>query len=266
MPLKKKISVWVNSNGFVIDQKLTAQIVKSGLANLSISLDSLNPRLFNHLRGNQRAWEKAVNSLRMINRSRKPRSLFLSVTCIIMKQNLEELEKLTRWVQKEKLDAIFFQPIWQNFGADYRAEWFKSNQFWPDDYQKVEKAIKGLCRLKKSGYPVGNKISDLKRFMEYFINPIAFGRKFPCLVGVNSFNLDLSGNVRLCFNFDPVGNVLKQKPGEIWNGKLAQQQRLEIASCQRGCQVLLCNTSLEIKETISILMKMIKKIPGKFLR
>ncbi len=263
---RQGILVHTNSNGFLINKKQAQGIIKSGLNSLSISLDSLRPNVHNQLKGTQRAFKRAVKALRLLNSLRQGKKPFLSVTTIIMKQNLDELENLIHWVKNEGLDAIFFQALWQNFGDRYEPLWFKSSNLWPGRVKKLREVIERLRQMKKEGYPIGNTESDLQHYQLYFASPLKFGEKFPCLIGVNNFNIDISGEVRLCFSFPSVGNILKEKPSVIWRGKKAQEQRLRIADCKRGCKILLCNTLLDRKNALSLLLNSAVVKMKKFLR
>ena len=259
---RQKILVHTNSNGYLIDQKLAKKIIESRLNSLSISLDSLKPKAYNLLRGNKKAFQRATKALGVVNQLRQSKSPFLSVTTLVMKQNLNELEKLVYWTKKQGLDMIFFQALWQNFDAEYNPNWFKVSDFWPDDIKKVRKVMDRLIQLKAEGHPIGNRTEDLQHYKQYFADPIAFGKNNPCFVGVNNFDVDISGEVRLCFNFPSVGNVLKEKPEDIWNGEKAQTQRLKIARCNHGCKVLLCNQPMTKREALSLLANKLKKFSG----
>ena len=253
------ILVHANSNGFLIDEGLAKRIVKSGLNSLSVSLDSLNPKIHNKLRGNPRAFEKATKALSLLLKFKKPSKPFLSVTTIVMKPTVDGLENLVYWVQKRGIDAIYFQALWQNFGARYDQDWFKKSDLWPSDSKKVLKTLDRLIQLKKKGYPIGNSEEELKKYKGYFFDPTAFGKKRKCLIGANNFVVDILGNVRLCFNFSPIGNILEEKPEKIWNGKKAREQRLKIASCKRGCKVLLCNQVMSKKEALFLLINKLRR-------
>lgn len=259
------ILVHVNSNGFLIDQALGKRIIKSGLNSLSISLDSLDARVHNRLRGNPQTFEKATQAASLLLKLRKPSKPFLSVTTIIMRPNLGELEKLVYWVKEKGIDGIFFQALWQNFGAKYNRKWFSKSDLWPKDHKKVARILDRLLLLKKEGYSIGNKEEDFESYKVYFRDSTAFGKKEKCFVGTNNFAVDIEGNVRLCFNFPPIGNVLKEKPERIWNGKRAQKQRLKITKCSRGCKVLLCNRFMSKREALSLLKGKVKRFFEKIL-
>lgn len=264
LPLIKYVSslgimVHTNSNGFLIDETLGRRIIKSGLNSISISLDSLNAEVHNRLRGNPQAFEKATRALSLLSKLRKPSKPFLSVTTIIMGSTLDGLEKLVSWVKEKGIEAIFFQALWQNFGSQYNKNWFKESDLWPKDYRKVKKVLSRLAELKKKGYPIGNSVENLERYKIYFEDPTIFAQKEKCLVGVTNFAIDIAGNVRLCFNFPPIGNVLEERLTRIWNGEEAQRQRLRIANCKRGCKVLLCNVPMSRKEALLLSIEKIKR-------
>jgi len=262
---REGISVHTNSNGFLIDKGLARRIVESGLDSLSISLDSLKPEVHNRLRGNKKAFKQAIKALELVTKLRRQKP-FLSIVTVVMKQNLDELENLVYWTKKKGLDSIFFQALWQNFDAEYDPAWFSLSDFWPRDSKKVKKVMDRLTQLKKGGYPIGNNPEDFARYRKYFTDPTSFGKGSPCFVGVNNFAIDTAGNARLCFNFPPVGNILKEDLEAIWNGKKACAQRLKIARCKRGCKVLLCNTPMSRGQALSLLVDKIKKVPRKLTR
>ncbi len=254
---QKGILTHLNTNGVLINKQLAKKIATSGLNSLSVSLDSLKPGLHNRLRGNKQALKRAMRALEWLNSYRSGKKLFLTVSTIIMKQNLAELPKLVKWVKQNGLDGILFQALWQNFGANYNLYWFKLSPFWPNNHQKVKKVLVQLIEMKKKKYPIENKIEELQRYRKYFFDPIGFGLKNKCFVGTNSFIINSKGDVSLCFNFPPIGNVLKDKPEKLWNSFKAQEQRVKITDCQRGCKILLCNYPIGPKEAIIFLSKLI---------
>ncbi len=235
------IRVHTNSNGFLINEALAQKIATSGLRTLSLSLDSLRPEVHNFTRGNKQALERVTKAIDLVNSFRRPQQLSLTISTIMMEPNLPDWENIVIWAKKHRVDNVYFQPLWQNFAASYNPHWFKKSSLWPHDRKKVVKAIDKLIKLKQEGWPVGNGVRELTNYQSYFNEPLSFGENHRCFVGITNYVIDLAGNVRLCFNFPPVGNVLKEKPKTIWNGEAAKKQRQIVRSCERGCKVLRCN-------------------------
>jgi len=239
---KLDISVHFNTNGVLIDKKMADRIIQSGLSSLAFSLDSAISSIHDKTRGVKGTYTKVINAIGFVKRAkRKAKSnMKITINSIIMGSNISELADLVKFVKKEELSGISFQPLEQNFGAKANLFWYKKNQLWPD-YKQVRKSIKGIIELKKGGAPILNPTIQLERFKEYFRNPRIYSRKHKCRVGFNNFIIDMNGGIKLCFSMKKIGNILEEYPEEIWKSKKAENQRRAIENCKKSCRVLLCN-------------------------
>jgi hypothetical protein len=147
---------------------------------------------------------------------------------------------MLRLVNKWGIDGISLQALDHNFGAEYNNNWFENNEFWPNDYQKVEAVINNLICAKKSGAKICNSIEQLNYIKGYYNNPTEI-IKNKCRSGDMNFIVDEYGGVRLCWNMEPIGNILKEEPKEIWYSGFASQNRKEIYKCLKTCRILNCN-------------------------
>lgn len=255
---KNGVFVAVNTNGFLIDEKMARELVKGRISSLSFSLDSLTASVHDKIRGRSGAHRKVMEAIDHILKYRaEEKDPFVSLTTIILRQNLSQLPELVKFAKKKGLDTGFFQPLWHNFGADcYDRLWYKKSRLWPESSREVDRAIDLLIDMKKKKYPVGNALFELEEYKHYFKDPISFGQSRHCYVGINSFNIGIDGKVRLCFDLEPIGDILRESPVEIWNSQRAQKSRKEIARCQRGCKVLLCNMPVHKRKASNLLFKL----------
>jgi MoaA/NifB/PqqE/SkfB family radical SAM enzyme len=231
----------INTNGALIDKQMAQKVVKADIFSLAFSLEALDASLHDRIRGTSGTFKRAMRAMMILNQLRKKEksSLILTINTVIMRPNLEEVEKLIYWTQEKRFDGISFQPP--------RLDWYQKSKLWPR-YSQVEKVIKRIARLKKRGYPVINSTNQLKIFLKYFQDPLRFGRDFPCRVSLNNFIVDLKGKARLCYAMGSCGNLLKTPPGEIWMSRQANNQRKAIKNCRRSCRVLLCNQDSFFKD------------------
>lgn len=252
---KLGIITHVNTNAYLINSQLVDRIVGSGINSLSISIDGLS-QTHNQNRGRGGAFERAEAAIKMLKWGKKKRHFFLSTTTIIMKPNIGQLDRMLRWGKEIGLDGMLFQPLWERFAtAKHQPNWFKKDLLWPEPEEAV-KAIRQLILRKKQGWPVENTFSQLKAYFEYYRQgPIRYGKLHPCFVGIRNFSVAINGDVRLCFFFEPIGNILRGLPEEIWNGRKAREMRQLINHCQRGCKILLCNTEMNRSEAIKLLVQ-----------
>ena len=76
---------------------------------------------------------------------------------------------------------------------------------------------------------------------KYFKDPLKYSENIQCNVGYENLILDEFGNILLCWNMEPIGNILKDDICKLYNNQLASQRRLEIKKCKRTCKILNCN-------------------------
>ncbi len=62
-----------------------------------------------------------------------------------------------------------------------------------------------------------------------------------CEIGWKVLNINHVGDVRLCHDMPPIGNINRASLAEIWTSPRAMQMRELIAHCHEGCYLLNCN-------------------------
>jgi radical SAM protein with 4Fe4S-binding SPASM domain len=230
----------VTSNGFLIDKTMAEKIVSSGLNHLVISLDGIDEKTHDWVRGVQGSFQRVQRAIELLNKDRGGMSLLIN--SIIMEQNLDQLVDLVKLVSEKGLDGIFFLQLESKFHYGKEAfsnDWFKDNELWPKDLRKVKEVLDRLISLKKEGYCINNSFDQLEMFKSYFSDPSIMLKK-DCFVGIQNLTIDADGNVYLCINFDPVGNIFEKKPKDIWNSPEARKRREEIKRCRAHCRVSAC--------------------------
>ena len=247
--------VSTNSNGFLINSSKAKEIIASGLKHIAISLDSPRPKIHNYIRGNSLAYSRAIKAVKLLKKYSKGKDIKIEINTVIMKQNIEDLEKLVKLVDKLNIEGITFQPIYETFATEkHDSNWYKKSKFWPKDTQKVTRAINNLIDLKKRGFKINNSLKQLRSYRLYFTDYKNYIQVYPCYVGATNFLINGSGEVRLCWFFNSVGNILKQNPEEIWNNAKSVKIRKKCRQCKRGCRVLLCNSPFSAKDFFSKLV------------
>ena len=62
-----------------------------------------------------------------------------------------------------------------------------------------------------------------------------------CRIGYSSLIINECGEIRICREMKPIGNIREMRPSEAWQSKRAEQIRKQIAECDKDCKVLNCN-------------------------
>lgn len=246
---QKKIVTSVTSNGTLISTPKEAEkVVTSGLDFIALSLDSFESKIHDDSRGRKGVRDQIFLAVKNIKKAQKKYQLknpTIYINSIIMRDNLEELPKLVKWVKKEKIDGITFQPIANPdmFGGSGKKGdlWFKNSQLWPDT-KLVLSILDQLKKMRECGYPIKNSDKDFEKFRKYFISPLTFAQGPPNKGELESISITHDGLIKMCPSVhENFGSIFKDDLDEMWHSKIADKARDHIMSCKSQCKILANN-------------------------
>ncbi|MBL7147684.1 MAG: radical SAM protein [Nanoarchaeota archaeon] len=231
---KNNLFTGMSTNAYLIDKENAKKLKDAGLNEIFISIDSIKKH--DILRRRKGAYQKAINAINLLKTS----DMFIGIATVITNYNLKEILNLVDFAKQNKLDSIFFQPLYQNFGEEYDPKWYLKSELLPKYNLQLAKIIDSLIEFRKKYGLIGNPPEQLEVFKQYFKNP---KKRFPkeCKTGTSDIAIDPYGNMLLCFNLKPIGNLLKKEPLDLWNSDEAEKRRKEILNCKRTCNLLNCN-------------------------
>jgi MoaA/NifB/PqqE/SkfB family radical SAM enzyme len=241
------LKIQIISNGFCLNKLVATDIVASGLKFICFSLDSLNPKTHDSLRGKPGALEHVLQAIDNIAAA-KP-GICIGINTVISNVNLNEIIELTEWVENDKrLAYINFQAIAQPFSYSEEPDeqWFCKPEYqclWPRDKQAVERTIDQLIEFKSQGYKIADDISQLKVFKQYFLDPLTFIKKTKCNLGqAKILNIDPAGNVAKCQMLGIIDNLSNKKYPktlkQICSSEQMDKHIEQINNCQRNCHLV----------------------------
>ncbi len=242
------------SNAFSLE-KHYEKIVDSDIESINISLNAVNDKSAHDVaRGRECSCEKAIAAILELNRLKKEKNsnLGINISTVMMPENLDEVIPLVEFITLHKLNGIMFQLIddVDSFHAYSELAGMNTSKYkMPEILYKMyvsmgEKAIPLMDRLiemKKAGYSIYNSYEQLEAFKVFFKNPHEILKSINCDVGSTNIAIDPYGDVRLCFNMEPVGSVKTQTPAEIWESIKSEKCRKLTKSCKMYCRMLNCN-------------------------
>lgn len=231
----------VNSNGFVVDEKLAKRIVESGLNQLSFSVDGLEKE-HDYVRGRQYTFTHVMNAIDFVKTNCGRQDLKIYINCVLSNNNIHIIDKIVHLAIKKNIDGISFQALMPNFLGTYTPDWYLRNPLWPKKTVLMKQKMNELFLLKRT-FPdfILNSENELNQFLSYFSNPYQFQIEKKCYTGLNTMMIDVTGNVRLCYEKDSVGNVYTEDLARLWKGRPAAKMRSDISKCKRPCKLLPCN-------------------------
>ena len=275
LTVKKGAMTGVVTNGYTMTPKMSPRVAALGLTNLNISIDSLNPEVFDFMRaeGREGHTHRVIESIERvageIKRQGANTKVFLKT--VVCGSNANCLVPLVEFARQPGIAGIIFQPLQDVFGdsPEYEDEWYHHTPLWPEDPQPLADAASRLIELKEKGAPIMNPISQLATWSDYFRDPIhgvggQLGTATPgedrpinaCRIGHTHLHLAANGDVHLCWDYPPIGNIKHDSIPELWYSDKAEKLRERIARCTRPCTVS-CLLDRGLKDTATVFAKLV---------
>lgn len=223
-------NVHLNTNLNVLTSDNLSSLKSSGISSLSTSIDHYIPTKHNDFRGTPQAFEKTIDSINKIKNLYPDISVYINT--VITNINFLSLNKLSKELSKLPVNSLNFQVLIPTFNTNESfKDLIKKNPLWPKSNK---------LNLKKTEF-ISNSISQINEMKKYYQSPLREIKKITCTSGHNNFIIDQKGDIRICFNFAPVGNIFTDNPKQIWNSKKAINMRKIIRKCQEACKIVKCN-------------------------
>ncbi len=242
------------SNGFSLEP-LVDKIIDSKLESINISLNAIADKaIHDNSRGREGSAQKICDVVWQIMNYKKGKNdnLSINIASIMLPENLDEIVYLVEYATKNHLKHIMFQLIEDQNSFHAYAE--KSgldtdNYVIPEEYKEKVKSmadkaiplIDHLIDMKRAGHSIANSYEQLEAYKIFFKNPEDIVKAIKCDVGATNFAIDPYGDVRLCFNMDPIGSILEKSPEELWHSKEADECRNKVHTCKMCCRLINCN-------------------------
>lgn len=227
-----KSQIIINTNGFQSENiaKLSVEIIKiDHKIGIRVSLDGYG-QLHSHLRGTKNAWTKATKTIGLLQKNGIKN---LGVSFTIMKKNVDDLPKVFKFCQKNRLQLSLTL-------ASDSPIYFGNNKI---NLRPQNIAIKKIIssRLKST-----NPKEWLRAYFDYEL--VKYNqtkhRPLPCFAGQNSFYLDHQANVYICHLHNwLLGNLRHSDFNTIWEKAASYQQ--SVSQCQNCWMVCSFKPSLK---------------------
>lgn len=230
------------SNGTLMNKEISEKIVESGLNIISLSLDGINEKTHDTLRG-EGSYKKVIDAFGYFkNRLR------ISINTVVMNHNIDELGGLVDFAERNKV-WIRFQGL--NWQSNAYTNFLKAqdNELWPKDIIKVEKALDELIARKKKHQRISNSLRHLKAIRYYYRWP-GKNMNYRCQVRKNMY-IRPNGSVKYCSPLEEIGNVTIEEPEKIWESEKALYVRTKINKCPANCTYYSCSFHENLLEKMS---------------
>lgn len=226
--------VYVPTNGYFTDR--TEKALRSVLEEkdlvlfaCEISLDGM-PEYHNKFRGNDRSFEKAMETYEMLAALQKedPRLRIHSISTAT-NQNMSEIWELTSYLHERcpKMDHHNLAII--------RGDRKDPSLLTPpiDQYRALSEHVRSVWRERDEGR-FGSIVEPMLQWAKTE-SVLQTRQVIPCKAGVLTGVVYANGDVSMCEIHKPIGNLRQATFREIWNSPEAQQLRAQISAKSCWC-------------------------------
>lgn len=210
----------VYDNGSIAPKKIDA-LRKADFA--SISLDTLDEKKFDYIRGVKGAWKNAMNAIDTLSKE----GIRVGVSPTISQLNLYEIPDFTRYFTDRGI------PVWYCLYAyDYPSEnpmfgiGKKADEFEITDREAAAKVCDSLAQMKKERKGIFITTQTLEALKQYFLTG---QRTWKCKALKSFLMVDSMGRVAGCHRQEPAARVLDLK--EAWNTDRLDALRGQYSQC-----------------------------------
>ncbi|MFC1850937.1 radical SAM/SPASM domain-containing protein [candidate division CSSED10-310 bacterium] len=242
---RQDLRIVLISNGWYVTRDVLQQLQTIGVDCLIVSLNSLQASVHDKSRNKPGSHERImqlVQDWRSLSRTMR-----LCLEMVVTEANYKELCDLARFVQEQELNGILFQvlaPVEAHYTfsknrqmPDTLNDWYVSDPSWIKDSELLHNEIIKLVNMQKHGVPILNPPGQLRQFPLYYKEPDLI-RKIPCLGTLSRMYIDPFGDIRLCYGYPLIGNILQDDPKTVWKNEQARRIRLDSSECSRLCRML----------------------------
>ena len=232
----------IATNGWLINEDMAKRIADSGLDSVNISLDSLDEKIHDYLRGVPGVYKRVMKAIEYLDKYCT--NFEIEICSVIYNINQDGIVDIAKWVNSDpRINwAVFMVPMQPNNTSDYlQQDWWNNKEFdflWPQDPDKAQRIVDELLNLKAQGYKISNQVCQLEAFKNYLAYPGSFVKKSPCNLD-KAIHVSGVGDIFICYGWESIGNIKADDLKERWYSKEADSVREKVISCNRNCHFLL---------------------------
>ncbi len=219
------------TNGGRLNPELIGYLADAGISIITVSLDSLDPQVYERLRGiSLDRVKRGLAALGVVDRSKTR----VHLTCVVTMLNLKSLTGLAEYAQDHQM-GMLYQP-YNEVPGNHLPDLLPT----PASVGLLEEAVEEVILLKHQGAPVLSSEYYLRRIPQFMLTRQSLLRGFHCKAGYTGINIDSNLDVLPCWSLPAVGNLRSDSLQVIWTsrrfGELRQQmKRLECPGCWLIC-------------------------------
>ncbi len=234
---KLGMSTRLQTNGVLLTEDKLNQLVKSGLDDITISLDTLDNLKQDDICGVKGVGisDRVVKMLKLIPK-KMPKSMS-AANIVVSHKNLNEISGLIKFLDSIGIWSTFVPVNLSEKKEDYlfkaKADDFSFDQ---NDKKNAEEVYRNMLNLKKKGYKIILSSRFLRQSLQYIKTN---NKKWKCDAGELYFSIFPDGKFAICDEIPTTSNILEEDFMEFYRSKkflnFCRNMQNNCEGCFYGC-------------------------------
>ncbi len=223
---KQGLITGLSTNASLIDRKTAEKLIKLNLYTIYISIQGTKATHRN-ITGTG-SYEKTISGAKNLIRAKKKAKVGTKIyaRAIIHKQNIHEIEEITKIVKELGLDGIIYRPLSH---SEQLMAGYRKKDMWINDEKKLKEIIEKIKAEK--GIKILNSHENLDLIYDYYMNDFGLEKsgKPPCRTAFKALKISCDGTVKNCCL--TLGNIKRSSLKGLY-----QQNLKRITAQSRKCK------------------------------
>ena len=232
---KCKLNVSLNTNGYLLEDRILEKLIQAGINSFTLSLDSPEESIHDHIRGLKGAYRRIVHTIDYLNHYIKTcptRKIFIFINCVVLKINIQSLHLFEDFYRAHRFDHLNFSP------ASIGTSW----DIWTTEKEELRPSIEDVRQFKemiskmfvanpeiKPDDPFGDTNEELDKNLHVSFS----NRPSTCFIPMLHTVIQCNGDVLpCCYAPDEytIGNIRQTPFPQLWAGSAYRDFR---KNCKR---------------------------------
>lgn len=236
----KGISSVVTTNGHLASFQRVKALHEAGLTCLTWSLDTLEPKLYELIRGVP--LKPTLRNLQkvLLNQDQFP-NMSVGINCVLSRLNMHTIKDLIRFLTDHSsfIQLQIIHPTWYSY-LDQTGEFKDMATFQKSDEEQLSQFIDDIIKMKIEGYNICNNDAYLNGFVDFAIHN-RMPKDFHCLAGYDSVSINVDMKAYSCGQVGIVGDLRKENLEDLWYSKAWQTHRNKMWNVECEYCWILCH-------------------------
>lgn len=230
---ERGIEVRMQTNAILASEEKIEGLIRAGLKEVTISLDSLDPERYDAITGVAGSWHKIIRGIALFSRYLPKKGNMSGINAVVSRRNMEEIPVIIEFVTRIgfycSLIPVHVSDAEDEFIVRKKSPGF---DFKPEEYAGVDKLYETIITMKRKGFKVHNSYRFLRESREFLKgNKVNWRCASPFLY----FSISPGGNFLPCVDISTSISMLEGNFIERFRGQeFIKSVRERVKKC-RGC-------------------------------